>query len=76
MSQENVEIVRPPGRPTPITASKVLRVLREDGNIEDFPDTEVWNRFFHVWTFGDGKIVRSRCTPTASGPSKAAGLRE
>ena len=36
---------------------QVVTAARDGGHVRG-SDTEVWNRFFHVWTFGDGKIVR------------------
>src|SRR4051794_38711764 len=35
----------------------VVNTLRDGGRIRG-SDAEVSNRYFHVWTFGDGKIVR------------------
>jgi ketosteroid isomerase-like protein len=36
-------------------AEKVVTAVRDGGQIGG---SEVWNRFFHVWRFGDGKIAR------------------
>jgi ketosteroid isomerase-like protein len=38
-------------------AVHVVTVVRDGGRIRG-SDAEVWNRFFHVFTFRDGKIVR------------------
>jgi ketosteroid isomerase-like protein len=39
-------------------------------------DAEVWNRFFHVWTFRGGKITRRSSHSERSQALKAAGLSE
>ncbi len=36
----------------------------------------MWNRFFHVWTFGDGKIVRLSLHTDKNQALEAAGLPE
>ena len=36
---------------------RVVDLVRDGGRIRG-SDAEVWNRFFHVWTLRDGKIVR------------------
>src|SRR5262249_55003547 len=35
----------------------VVTAVRDGGRLKG-SDTEVWNPFFHVWTFHDGKISR------------------
>ena len=39
-------------------------------------DAEVWNRFFHVWTFRDGRIVRLSVHTGRNRSLEAAGLSE
>ena len=36
---------------------RVLNMVRDGGRMSG-SDAEVWNRFFHLWTFRDGKVVR------------------
>src|SRR5688572_18636434 len=36
---------------------QVVDVVRDGGQVKG-SDAEVWNRFFHVWTFRDGRIAR------------------
>ena len=36
---------------------RVVDVVRDGGRMRG-TDAEVWNRFFHVWTLRDGRIVR------------------
>jgi ketosteroid isomerase-like protein len=48
----------------------------EDGGRMKGSDAEVWNRFFHVWTFGDGKIVRLSLHTDKNQALEAAGLEE
>jgi ketosteroid isomerase-like protein len=38
--------------------------------------TDIWNRFFHVWTFRDGKVIRFSTHTDKSRALEAAGLRE
>jgi ketosteroid isomerase-like protein len=34
----------------------VVTAVRDGGRLKG-SDAEVWNRFFHVWTFRDGRII-------------------
>ena len=54
---------------------RVVTAIRDGGRIKG-SDAEVWNRFFHVWTFGDGKIVRLSIHTDRGRALEAAGLRE
>jgi ketosteroid isomerase-like protein len=54
---------------------QVVTAVR-DGGLMRGSDAEVWNRFFHVWTFGDGKIVRLSIHTDKNRALEAAGLRE
>ena len=54
---------------------QVVTAVRDGGRIRG-SDAEVWNRFFHVWTFGDGKIVRLSIHTDKNRALEAAGLRE
>jgi ketosteroid isomerase-like protein len=36
---------------------RVVDIVRDGGQMRG-TDAEVWNRFFHVWTLRDGRIVR------------------
>jgi ketosteroid isomerase-like protein len=48
----------------------------QDGGRMRGTDAEVWNRFFHVWTFGDGKIVRLSLHTDKNRALEAVGLGE
>jgi ketosteroid isomerase-like protein len=53
----------------------VVTAVRDGGRLKG-SDSEVWNRFFHVWTFRDGRIL-SRSSHVDRGQAlEAAGLRE
>jgi ketosteroid isomerase-like protein len=54
---------------------QVVDVVRDGGQIKG-SDAEVWNRFFHVWTFGDGKIVHLSIHSDRKRALEAAGLSE
>ena len=54
---------------------QVVTAVRDGGYVPG-SDTEVWNLFFHVWTFGDGKIVRLSVHTDRKRALEAAGLRE
>jgi ketosteroid isomerase-like protein len=54
---------------------KVVDVVRDGGQVKG-SDAEVWNRFFHVWTFRDAKIVRLSIHTDRNRALKAAGLAE
>jgi len=49
----------------------VARVGRLKGS-----DSEAWNRFFYVWTFRHGRIVRRSSHTDENQALEAAGLRE
>jgi ketosteroid isomerase-like protein len=53
----------------------VVNTIRDAGRIRG-SDAEVSNRYFHVWTFGDGKIVRLSVHTERKRALEAAGLRE
>jgi ketosteroid isomerase-like protein len=53
----------------------VINTIRDGGRIRG-SDAEVSNRYFHVWTFGDGKIVRLSVHTERRRALEAAGLRE
>jgi ketosteroid isomerase-like protein len=54
---------------------QVVDAVRDGGGIRG-SDAEVWNRFFHVWSFVDGKIVRLSIHTDRNRALEAAGLRE
>jgi ketosteroid isomerase-like protein len=54
---------------------QVVTAVRDGGQPRG-SDAEVWNRFFHVWTFGDGKVVRLSIHTDRSRALEAAALRE
>ena len=54
---------------------RVVDVVRDGGRMRG-TDAEVWNRFFHVWTLRDGRIVRLSIHTDRDGALKAAGLSE
>jgi len=53
----------------------VVTAVRDGGRLRG-SDAEVWNRFFHVWTFRDGKVVRRSSHADRQQALAAAGLRE
>ncbi len=53
----------------------VVTAVQDGGKIRG-SDAEVWNRFFHVWTFGDGKIVRLSLHTDKNQALEAAELSE
>jgi ketosteroid isomerase-like protein len=53
----------------------VAVVVRDGGRVSG-TDAEVWNRFFHVWSLRDGKIVRLSVHTDRSRSLEAAGLSE
>jgi ketosteroid isomerase-like protein len=53
----------------------VVTAVRDGGRIKD-SDEEVWERFFHVWTFRDGKVVRLSLHADRHSALDAAGPRE
>jgi len=52
---------------------QVVTAVRDGGKMRG-SGAEVWNRFFHVWTFGDGKIVRLSIHTDRNRALEAAGL--
>jgi ketosteroid isomerase-like protein len=54
---------------------QVVTAVQDGGRMKG-NDAEVWNRFFHVWTFGDGKIVRLSIHTDKNRALEAAGLSE
>ena len=54
---------------------RVVVAVRDGGRMRG-TDAEVWNRFFHVWTLRDGRIVRLSVHTDRSRSLEAAGLRE
>lgn len=48
----------------------------QDGGRMKGSDAEVWNHLFHVWTFRDGKVVRTSSHTDKNRALKAAGLRD
>jgi ketosteroid isomerase-like protein len=53
---------------------RVVDVVRDGGRMRG-TDAEAWNRFFHVWTFRDGRVVRLSIHTTGTEPSKPLGCR-
>jgi ketosteroid isomerase-like protein len=53
----------------------VVDVVRDGGRMRG-TDAEVWNRFFHVWTLRDGRIVRLSVHTDRNRSLEAAGLSE
>jgi ketosteroid isomerase-like protein len=54
---------------------RVVNVVRDGGRMKG-TDTEVWNRFIHVWTLRDGRIVRLSVHADRSRALEVAGLSE
>jgi ketosteroid isomerase-like protein len=54
---------------------QVVDAVRDGGRIRG-SDAEVWNHFFHVWSFGDGKIIRLSIHSDRNRALEAAGLRD
>jgi ketosteroid isomerase-like protein len=54
---------------------RVVDVVRDGGRMRG-TDAEVWNRFFHVWSFRDGRIVRLSIHTDRNRALEAAGLSE
>jgi ketosteroid isomerase-like protein len=54
---------------------RVVTAVRDGGRIRG-SDAELWNHFFHVWTFGDGKITRFSTHTERGRALEAAGLTE
>ena len=53
----------------------VITAIRDGGKLRG-SDSEVWNRFFHVWTFRDGRIRRRTSHRDKEQALEAAGLSE
>ena len=54
---------------------RVVNEVRDGGRVMG-TQTEVWNRFFHVWTLRDGRIVRLSVHADRDRSLEAAGLPE
>ena len=54
---------------------QVVVAVRDGGRLRQ-SDAEVWNRFFHVWTFRNRKIVRRSSHSDRDRALEAAGLSE
>lgn len=52
---------------------RVVTAVRDGGRMKG-SDAELWNRFFHVFTFRDGKIVRWSSHSARDRAVEAAGL--
>jgi ketosteroid isomerase-like protein len=52
---------------------RVVNAVRDGGRMRG-TDAEVWNRFFHVWTFRDGRIVRLSVHTDRARALEVAGL--
>jgi ketosteroid isomerase-like protein len=53
----------------------VVTAVRDGGRLKG-SDAEVWERFFHVWTFREGRATRRSSHRERSQALKAAGLSE
>lgn len=54
---------------------RVVVRIRDGGRVRA-SDAEVWNRYFDVWTFREGKAVRMSAHTERARALQAAGLRE
>jgi ketosteroid isomerase-like protein len=54
---------------------RVVVEIRDGGRVKG-SDAEVWNRYFDVWTFREGKAVRMSAHTDQKRALEAAGLRE
>ena len=54
---------------------RVVTAIRDGGRIRG-SSAEVWNRYFHAWTFRDGKVVRWSSHTECAEALKAVGLEE
>jgi ketosteroid isomerase-like protein len=52
---------------------RVVDVVRDGGRMSG-ADSEIWNRFFHVWTLRDGRIARLSVHSDRDRSLEAAGL--
>ena len=55
--------------------SRVVTAVRDGGRMKG-SDAEVWNDFFHVWTFWDGRVLRISFHNDKRRALEAAGLSE
>jgi ketosteroid isomerase-like protein len=53
----------------------VITAVRDGGRLRG-SDSEVWNRFFHVWRFHDGRVRRRASHRNKEEALEAAGLSE
>ena len=53
----------------------VVVVVRDGGRLKE-SSSEIWNRFVHVWTFRDGKVIRWASYSDKGAALEAVGLRE
>jgi ketosteroid isomerase-like protein len=53
----------------------VVTAVRDGGRLKG-GDAEVWNHFFHVWTFRNGKIARRSSHRDRERALKAAGVKK
>jgi ketosteroid isomerase-like protein len=53
----------------------VITAVRDGGRLKG-SDSEVWNRFFHVWRFHDGRVRRRSSHRNKEEALEAAGLSE
>jgi ketosteroid isomerase-like protein len=54
---------------------QVVTAVRDGGRLKG-SDAEVWNRFFHVWSFREGKVFRLSVHTVRDRALDAAGLSE
>ena len=54
---------------------QVVTAVRDGGRMKR-SKSEVWNRFFHVWTFRNGKVIRISAHLDKNRALEAAGLSE
>jgi ketosteroid isomerase-like protein len=80
----DLDAVSPPGTPDfhveieeviHADEEQVVTAVRDGGRMRG-SDSEIWNHFFHVWTLGDGKIVRLSIHTDRNRALEAAGLKE
>ena len=55
--------------------NRVITRVRDGGRMKG-SDSEVWNRFFHVWTFADSKVARLSIHSDRKRALEAVGLAE
>ncbi len=54
---------------------QVVVVVRDGGRLKD-SGSEIWNRFVHVWTVRDGKVIRWASYGDKDAALEAVGLSE